>query len=123
MEYTIVDMNALKVKMMMILLALGFIYALIYLVLTTLIPYNLTIRKQKDVFFRRVVFFTGIFTLFFAELTYIANFLIAGWRPNMNEDDMSTIVSTLTSFVLPACIISLVIYNHPNLKFSLKYFY
>jgi len=110
MEYSIVDVNSLKVKLILIMLALGFIYALLYLYLTTTIPYNLTIKKQKDIFFRRVLFFVGVFSLFSAEIFYVGDFLVNSWRARMNEDDLSTIVSSLMKFILPACAASLVVF-------------
>ena len=49
--YTITDVNSLKVKLMLIMGVSAFVFALIFLFLTMMIPYNLTIKKQKDVFF------------------------------------------------------------------------
>ena len=110
MEYGIQDIQSLKNKMLVVLISLGLIYALLYLLFTVLVPYNLTLRKQKDVFFRRVLFFTGLWTLFAANIYMIGDFIIGKWRPRMDSNDMQTIVSSLTSYVLVATLASLAAY-------------
>jgi hypothetical protein len=108
--YTITDVNSLKVKLLLIMGVSAFVFALIFLFLTMMIPYNLTIKKQKDVFFRRVEFFGGMVSLFSAMLLFIGEFLIRGWEPNMDPDYSMNIVGNLLSFVLIASIVALVIY-------------
>ena len=110
MEYTIVDTNALKVKLILILFALGFIYALIYLFLVSKIGYKMTSSKQKDVLIRRSIFFTGFVSLFLAELSFIVDYFISSWRARMNEEDLSTIVSSIKSFLLTVTLISMLVY-------------
>lgn len=110
MQYTTLDINSLKMKMLIILIGLAFIYSLLYLVFTMLVPYNLTIRKQKDVFLRRVLFFAGMFSLFSAAFLYLTDMLINTWRPNMEPESEPTIVSSLMSFAPIACAASLILY-------------
>ena len=109
--YTITDVNSLKVKLMLIMGVSAFIYALIFLFLTTMIPYNMTIKKQKDVFFRRVEFFAGMVSLFAAMLLHVGEYVIKGiWEPKMDTDYSMNIVGNLMSFVLIASIVALVTY-------------
>lgn len=110
MEYSVLDINALKIKLLLILFSLGLIYAIIYLFIVKAIPYNMSWKKQKDVLFRRVAFFTGFISLFIAELSYIVQFVVDSWRSRMNEEDLSTILSSLKSFVLPATLLSMLTY-------------
>ena len=49
MQYSFTDVNSLKVKLLLIMSISAFLYAVLFLFFTTLIPYNLTLKKQKDV--------------------------------------------------------------------------
>jgi len=110
MQYTFTDISSLKIKLLVIMGVSALLYAVVFLFFTMLIPYNLTVKKQKDVFFRRVQFFTGLVSFFSAMLFYIGEFLVRGWEPKMDPDYSMTMISDLLSFVLIASTVSLVIY-------------
>ena len=110
MQYSLTDINSLKVKLMLILAIIGFLYSVLYIYLTTTIPYNLTIKNQKDVFFRRVLFFVGMISLFSANFLYVGQFMINGWEPMMDPDYSINIKGELLAFVLIASLISFAIY-------------
>ncbi len=110
MQYTLTDVNSLKIKLLLIMGIASFVFALIFLFLTMVIPYNLTIKKQKDVFFRRVEFFSGMVSIFSFMLLFMGEYLVRGWEPNMDPDYSANMMGDLLSFVLIASIAALVIY-------------
>jgi hypothetical protein len=110
MQYSLTDIESLQGKLAFIMGIAGFVYAILYLLMTIAIPYNLTIRKQKDVFFRRVLFFVGLISLFSVNYLVFGDFMIAGWEPMMDPDYSINIKGELITFVIISTIISVSIY-------------
>lgn len=110
MQYTLTDIDSLKGKLLLIMGITGFVYALINLLVTITIPYNLTIRKQKDIFFRRVIFFYGLFSVFAAHYLLLGDLLIATWEPMMDPDYSINIKGELITFIIISTIVSTIIY-------------
>jgi hypothetical protein len=111
MEYTIADIGTLKINMMIWTIIFTLTTLTISLLLVIIVPYNMKPGYQSDNLMRRITVLIGLLSSSAIVFLFHFNYLIDSYRPMIDQDDLMVVIQSLSQFILPMTITSLVLYT------------